>query len=166
MKKFKSKFSVICEETLTRYQQSGFLCGDYVSFKKDATSHEFFKKADKGLQAQIKDIIESGDLCRISLLKSGKSETFKGPVQAANISTKDGWADIIHEYGPGRFDGTMSVPLYMIEKIDIEGDMNGYPQYSDRIKRQNRTDGKPAEVVDMTNAKDVNRNLPTTNTKL
>jgi len=166
MKNFDSKFQTVCEETLYRYQQGGFLRGDYVTIKKDALGHEAIKKMSEPLRAIIEAAMKNDTKYRISYIKSGRSEAPSGPVDAPNIASCSMWADIILEYAPGMWKEPLTLPLEILEKVVIEGEMNMYPQYSDDIKRPNDLSNDQAKSVDQTKGGDTNRTLAKSNTKL
>jgi hypothetical protein len=87
MKEFTGEFERIHEETLYRYQQGGFLRGDYAKIKKDALKHESVKGLSEQMKCILQDAINKGTMLRVSYIKSGATESFSGPVDAANIAT-------------------------------------------------------------------------------
>lgn len=136
MKKFNGKYEKICEETLSRYQQMGFLSGDSVKLKKDALSHDVIKMMSEQVKSLLSTALKEGSSFKISAIKSGKPEAFSGPLGASNIPSCHTWADIYHEYAPGMFNNVLTVPLEILEKVDVEG-ANGYPQYDKKLVRPN-----------------------------
>jgi len=165
MKNFSSNFTQICEETLYRYNQGGFLRGDYVTIKKDALKNDKIEKLSDPMKALLEDAIKKNTRFRISYIKSGRSEAPSGPVDAPNIPSC-AWADVVMEYAPGMWKEPMTLPLEVLEKVELEGEMDGYPQYSDEIKRENDYSTKGASPVDQTMGEDSNRKLASKNTKL
>lgn len=169
MKNFKSQFEVICEETLSTYQQGGFLRGDYVLLKKNTLSCEALKQISEPMKEIIKTAIKNKTRFRISYIKSGAPEAFSGPVDAPNIPSKTMWADVVIEYAPGMWKDPMTLPLSVLEKMDIEGN-NIAPPIPDEIKRSNDKDDTKEETdsvrAKQTKSEDETRKLPTKNTKL
>lgn len=167
MNKFKGKFEIISENALYRFQQGGFLRGDYVRIKKSALSHPAVKDMSEQMRSIIEQAIKGDVNYRVSYIKSGKSEAFSGPVDAANIPCCELWADIVFEYAPGMWKDPMTLPMTTLEKVDVGGEngMEGYAPYSKGIKRNNNEKDNIGEV-EMTKGKDANRNLTKKNIKL
>ena len=172
MNKFKGKFENLHEETLYRYQQGGFLRGDYVRIKADALKNESTSQFSGQLKAIIQDAIRNDTMLRVSYIKSGQSEAFSGPVDAANIPSAELWADCYQEHAPGMWHNIMTLPMNILEKIEIEG-ANGFPPYDKKLVRPNtkEPDGADEELKKQTQgggeAGDVkNRQTPKKNTKL
>ncbi len=167
MNKFTGKFEQIHEETLFRYQQGGFLRGDYAKIKKTAFTHESVKQFSDQLKNTLQDAIKNETMFRVSYIKPGQSESFSGPVDAANIPSKELWADCYVEYAPGMWNNVITIPLGVLEKVEVEG-MNGFPEYNKNLVRPNTEEpGKPdKEMKDQTKGDDENRKLTKKNTKL
>lgn len=167
MDTFTGKFERIHEQTLFRHQQGGFLGGDYVKIKKGALRHESVETFSDQLKDRIQDAIQNDTLLRVSYIKSGKSEAFNGPVDASNIPSCELWADCYVEHAPGMWHNVMTLPVSVLEKIEVE-EANGYPQYNKKLIRPNNEDpGAPdKELKKQTMGGDDNRMLAKKNTKL
>jgi hypothetical protein len=167
MNKFRGKFEAIHEETLYRYQQGGFLTGDYAKVKKDALKSDKIEKLSEQMKAILHDAIKNETVLRISYIKSGQSEAFSGPVDASNIPSSELWADCYVEYAPGMWHSVMTLPLGILEKIQIEG-AEGYAPYNKDLVRPNIDEPGAAskELKAQTKGDDENRKLAKTNTKL
>lgn len=165
MKNFKGKYEQLMEQTLYRYQQGGFLRGDYVKLKEDAFNNPIVKQMSDQVKELLRQYIESGVHFRVSYIKSGQSEAFNGPVDAANVPAAPLWADIVVEYAPGMWKDPFTLPLEVLEKVDISP-AEGYAQYPDSIKRKTDFSNDEAEEVDQTMGKDENRKLHNTNKKI
>lgn len=165
MKKFSGKYEQICEETLYRYQQSGFLCGDYVRIKKDALKHPMVESMSDQVRDIIKSAIKNETVLRISYIKSSNSEAPNGPIGAPNVPGCI-WADIIFEYAPGMWKDPMTLPLAIVQKVVKESDAEGYIPYNDELIRPNDNSNKGASKDSQTKVTDTNRNLTTKNVKL
>jgi hypothetical protein len=172
MNKFKGKFEELHEETLYRHQQGGFLRGDYVRIKKDALQNEGVKDLSDQLKAIIQDTIKNDIVLRVSYIKSGQSEAFSGPVDAANIPAPELWADCYIEHGPGMWHSVMTLPMGILEKIEIEG-ANGFAPYNKNLVRPN-TEEPNADASELKNrtlgggeaGSEKDRENPKKNTKL
>jgi hypothetical protein len=145
MNKFSGKYEKLHEETLYRHQQGGFLRGDYVRIKSDALKNESTAQFSDQLKAIIQDAINNDTMLRVSYIKSGQSEAFSGPVDAANVPSANLWADCYVEHGPGMWHNIMTLPMAILEKIEIEG-ANGFPPYNKNLVRPN-TDEPDANAV-------------------
>lgn len=167
MNKFTGRFEKLHEETLYRHQQGGFLRGDYAKIKKDALKNESAEQFSSQLKAIIHDAIQNETMLRISYIKSGKSESFSGPVDAANIPSCELWADCYVEYAPGMWNNVMTLPLAVLEKIEVEG-AEGYAPYNKNLVRPNTKEPDKAdkEMKDQTMGDDESRQLAKKNTKL
>lgn len=167
MNKFTGKFERIHEETLYRYQQGGFLRGDYAKVKKDALKSESIAGLSDQMKGLLQDAIKNGTMLRISYIKSGQSEAYSGPVDAANIPQAELWADTYVEYAPGMWHSVMTLPLSILEKIEVDG-ANGFAQYDKNLVRPNTDEPGAAskELKDQTKGDDEHRKLTKTNTTL
>lgn len=175
MKNFHGKYETICEAALGRYNMNGFLAGEYVKIKKDALKGEHAKSFTKQMQSMIESIQKSDVVLRISYIKSSASEAMNGPVGAPNVPGCL-WADVVVEYAPGMWKDPMTLPLSMLEKVELDSEsstgdtgMSGYAQYSPSILRPDHTQIKPVEVKATNNREttsDEDHNLTKKNTKL
>ncbi len=167
MNKFTGKFEKLHEETLYRHQQGGFLRGDYAKIKKGALKDERVAHFSEQLKSIIQDAIKNETTLRVSYIKSGRSEAFSGPVDAANIPSCELWADCYEEYAPGMWNNIMTLPLSILEKIEMEG-AEGYAPYNKKLVRPNaEAPGKEDNVLkDQTKGDDENRKMSKKNTKL
>ena len=168
MNKFKGKCLTLLENTLNRYQQGGFLAGDYVKIKKNALKSEMVDKMSDAMKNMIKVAMKENTHLRVSYIKSTAAEAMNGPINAANIPGCL-WADIVFEYAPGMWKDPMTVPVEILEKIEMDGDMTGYAPYKQNIKRPNNEIRTPVEVKNTNNADkevSITHNLTVKNTKL
>lgn len=167
MDKFTGKFEKLHEETLYRYQQGGLLRGDYVKIKKDAPKNEIFEKFSDQMKGVLLDAIKNETVLRVSYIKSGRSEAFSGPVDAANIPSCELWADCYVEYAPGMWNNVMTIPLSIMEKIELEG-AEGYAPYNKNLIRPNTDEPKDSnkELKAQTQGDEEHRKLAKKNTKL
>ena len=120
-----SKFDVLLDEELERYQQGGFLIGDRVKFKKDVLKHQYVSTRAQSFIDLIKACMEpTFDLnLRIGALKSiypSSSTNF----QAGNVAPDGVFADIYIEYAPGLYRNPITIPVEVIE-IAMDGNERG-----------------------------------------
>jgi hypothetical protein len=167
MNKFTGKFEKLHEETLYRYQQGGFLRGDYVKIKKDALKNESIGQFSDQMKSIIQDAIKNETTLRVSYIKSGRTESYSGPVDAANIPSCTLWADCYVEHAPGMWHNVMTIPLSILEKIEVEG-ANGFAPYDKNLVRPNtdEPDRMDKELKSQTLGDDENRKNAKKNTKL
>ena len=167
MNKFTGKFEKLHEETLYRYQQGGFLRGDYVKIKKDALKNESIGQFSDQMKSILQDAIKNETTLRVSYIKSGRTESYSGPVDAANIPSCTLWADCYVEHAPGMWHNVMTIPLSILEKIEVEG-ANGFAPYDKNLVRPNtdEPDRMDKELKSQTLGDDENRKNAKKNTKL
>jgi hypothetical protein len=139
-----TKFDVIYENVLERYQQGGFLIGDRVRFKKNVLSMEFFKNKGQNFIDIVKACMDPNfDLnLRVSALKSiypTTSQNYRGGTESPDAI----FADIIIEYAPGLYRNPMTVP---IEALEIQDDGINRGPIPDSLKRKSKITIKPEEV--------------------
>lgn len=167
MNKFTGKFEKLHEDTLYRHQQAGFLRGDYVKIKKDALKNEMLSQISEQMKNIINDAIKGETVLRVSYIKSGNSEAMNGPIGAPNVPSCKLWADCYVEHAPGMWHNVMTLPLEILEKIEVEG-ANGYAPYNKNLIRPNTKEPERSdkELKDQTKGDDENRQLAKKNTKL
>lgn len=140
----KSKFDLIVEGALTRYQGTSFLVGDRVKFIEAFLHHEWAKKQPEVKLERLKQLIESGDNIRVSAIKTIRPTT----AQTGHFEMVDDfYIDIIREKAPGLF---MPQEVYTIpqELIELQED---YPNLAGKTPdsqiKEDPTQIKPTEVV-------------------
>jgi hypothetical protein len=115
MKLQQSKFNVLLEYSLNRYQLGGFLVGDVVTIKPTALKHK--EIIDRG--QTFKDILESKiknkDLLRVAAVKSIRPDITGRP---NNSGVADFYVDVFEEYAPGLFHNVMTLPAEVLEVHD------------------------------------------------
>jgi hypothetical protein len=139
-----TKFDVLYENVLERYQQGGFLIGDRVRFKKNVLSMELFKGKGQNFIDIVKACMDpSFDLnLRVSALKSiypTTSQNYRGGTESPDAI----FADVIIEYAPGLYRNPMTVP---IEALEIQDDGINRGPVPDSLKRKSKINIKPEEV--------------------
>ena len=139
-----TKFDVLYENVLERYQQGGFLIGDRVRFKKNVLSMEFFKSKGQNFIDIVKACMDpSFDLnLRVSALKSiypTTSQNYRGGTESPDAI----FADVIIEYAPGLYRNPMTVP---IESLDLQDDGINRGPVPDSLKRKSKINIKPEET--------------------
>lgn len=168
MRNFSGKFEQICETALTRFQQRGFLLGDYIKFRKDALKQDCVKGMSDQLKSIIDACIKNDTVLKISDVKSPNAEAPSGPVGAANVPGCL-WADVYVEHAPGMFSNVMTIPLSIVDKIYPENEAEGYRPYDKKLIRKNKTDNNTDRDTlrkQQTMVDDETRKTPTKNTKL
>jgi len=148
MNKFNGKFELVYEQTLGRYQQGGFLTGDYVKIKADALKHKNLQDITEEFKELIKSLRKRDIPLRISFIKTrGGSGSSNGVVGGADAPT-DFFADVSVEHGPGMWDRPITLPIGVLSKVELD-EFNGYPPVSDEIVYPDRTQIKPEKVSDV-----------------
>jgi hypothetical protein len=134
-----SKFDLVLENELTRYQMGGFLVGDRIRFKKDALKHEYIANRAKSFQDLIASCMEpTFDLnLRIGALKSIYPSSATN-FQSGYVNPDGVFADIYIEYAPGLYRNPTTVPLEVLELVD-DGLQRG--PIPDSLRRPNNVHG-------------------------
>jgi len=139
-----TKFDVLFENLLERYQQGGFLIGDRVRFKKDALSSDFMKNKGQNFIDVVKSCMDPNfDLnLRISAIKSvypTTTQNYRGGTESPDRI----YADVIVEYAPGLYRTPMTVP---IEILELQDDGINTGPVPDSVKRKSKITIKPEPI--------------------
>lgn len=139
-----TKFDVLFENMLERFQQGGYLIGDRVRFKKDVLKMDYFKNKGSNFLDVVKACMDPNfDLnLRISAIKSTRpttSQNYRGGTE----SPDDIYADVIIEYAPGLYRNPMTVPISALELQDDGINRGPIP---DSIKRKSKINIKPEKT--------------------
>ena len=158
-----TKFDVLFENLLERYQQGGFIIGDRVRFKKDALNSEFMKSKGQNFIDIVKSCMDPNfDLnLRISAIKSiypTTTQNYRGGTESPDKI----YADIIVEYAPGLYRTPMTVP---IEILELQDDGINTGPVPDSVKRKSKINIKP-EAVKAEQKADFDINLQNKNVQL
>lgn len=141
MKLENSKFAILCEDVLNRYQTGGLLSGDFVKFRKGALNNPAFKDLDSTFKEMIKEMMESDLNLKVGAVKTSR------PVSQYNMNnTIYGYSvDIVQEYAPGLYKNPMTVPMEVLERVDTGANLAPIPDSLRRKDRENFTP-EPAPV--------------------
>jgi hypothetical protein len=158
-----TKFDVLFENLLERYQQGGLIIGDRIRFKKDALSHEFFKGKGQNFLDIVKSCMDPGfDLnLRVSAVKSiypTTTQNYRGGTESPDKI----YADVIVEYAPGLYRTPMTVP---IEVLELQDDGINTGPVPDSVRRKSKINIKP-EKVEAEQKADFDINLQNKNVQL
>ena len=139
-----TKFDVLFEKLLERYQQGGFIIGDRVRFKKDALKSDFMKDKGQNFIDIVKSCMDPNfDLnLRISAIKSiypTTTQNYRGGTESPDSI----YADVIVEYAPGLYRTPMTVP---IEILELQDDGINTGPVPDSVKRKSKIEIKPKDV--------------------
>ena len=139
-----TKFTVLYENMLERYQQGGFILGDRVKFKKDCLNMDFFKTKGQSFIDIVKSCMAPGfDLnLRIGAIKSTRPTTTQN-YRGGSESPDDQYADVYIEYAPGLYRNPMTVPIGALELQDDGINTGPVP---DSVKRKSKINIKPEDV--------------------
>jgi hypothetical protein len=158
-----TKFDVLYENVLERYQQGGFLIGDRVRFRKDVLKMDFFKNKGQNFLDVVRACMDpSFDLnLRVSALKSvypTTSQNYRGGTESPDSI----FADVIIEYAPGLYRNPMTVP---IEALELQDDGINRGTIPDSLKRKSKINIKP-EKIEAEQSADFDINLQNKNVQL
>lgn len=169
MKKFSGKYEMLAEVALTRYQQSGFLIGDYVRIKKNALNNEKIKGMSDQYKDRIKQFQNSDVNLRICAVKNKYPDSSFGVVGSPDMPI-DSFVDVVQEISLANWVNPMTIPMDAVELVETEF----YAPIPDSVKRPSpeptEFDDKGVAKGDM-GAEEATRmskelNLATKNTKL
>jgi hypothetical protein len=158
-----TKFDVLYEGLLERYQQGGFIIGDRVRFKKDALNSDFMKSKGQNFIDIVKSCMDPGfDLnLRISAIKSiypTTTQNYRGGTESPDKI----YADVIVEYAPGLYRTPMTVP---IEILELQDDGINTGPVPDSVRRKSKINIKP-EKTEAEQSADFDINLQNKNVQL
>jgi hypothetical protein len=151
-----SKFDVIYEETVMRFQSGGLLEGDFVKVLPSYKNNPKLKGKAGSYFDRLDYVIKSGLPIKVSSIKAERAEVSNGVVGAVDAPTGY-WVDIVSEHAPGMWANVVTVPIEILEKIEVGNNFS--PGIPDAIVRKDTTDIKGHEVQQA----DPNRNLPQVN---
>lgn len=160
IKDFNSKFSVLAENFITRFQSGGILTGDIVKFRKDVLKNKYFAEKGENVKEAIRNAMETDLNLRVSAVKSTRVNStgnYDGGFGHGTDSPDNLYLDIVVEYSPGLWRDPMTVPLEVVERVDTGVNMAPIP---DSLKRDSEST-KPEDV----DVNDENRKTPTKDTK-
>lgn len=114
-----SKFNVLLEKELERYQSGGFFVGDRVRFKQDCLKHPYISNSAESYRNIISSCCEPGfDLnLRVGAIKSIYPTTTQN-YQGGSEAPAGVFLDVYIEYAPGLYRNPMTVPLEVLEVIN------------------------------------------------
>jgi hypothetical protein len=137
----KKKFLKLCNEMYERHTRGGFLYGDYVKFKDDATSHEEYKALSDNIKELISDMQKSGLHIRVVGINDLDNTRYPG-----NSGTSNGKVvlNIALDNGGGRYTHHCTVPSCCLAPI-TDFYPNVAPPLSDKLVRPNGTIITPVE---------------------
>lgn len=138
-----SKFDLIIESALRRYQGVNFLIGDRVKLKDDYTNHDWWKSQPALKIERIKGLIESGDNIRVSAVKAIRPAT----ADSGHFQDVDGfYVDIVREAAPGLMmsNEIYTLPDFLLELQDDGINLAG--ETPDGQRREDTTNIKPEEI--------------------
>lgn len=136
-----NKYKTLIESAMQRFTSGGFLTGDLVKLKNNATTSEWAKKQPSNLLDKIKEFAETDKHIRVSAVKALRPAV-SGSVQPHN-QVDDFYCDIVMEEAPGLYHQFITLPAELLEYQ--EHDIN-LPELPDSLKGKDSTDGKLEEV--------------------
>jgi hypothetical protein len=158
-----TKFDIMYENLLERYQQGGLIIGDRVRFREDCLKLDFFKGKAQGFIDLVKSCMASGfDLnLRVSAIKSiypTTTQNYRGGTESPDKI----FADVIIEYAPGLYRTPMTVP---IEALELQDDGINTGPVPDSLRRKSKIQIKP-EAQKAESSADFDINLQNKNVQI
>lgn len=161
MKLQESKFNVLLEYSLNRYQMGGFLIGDVVVIKPSALKHAEIINRGQTFKDLLEAKIKEQCLMRVAAIKSIRQDIAGRP---HNSGAADYYIDVFEEYAPGLYHNVMTLPASVLEVKDYG--INMPPAAG--MRRQSKSEAKPTEIDNSNDlgTKPKDSSLPKHNTKL
>jgi len=154
----KTKTMQIMEQALERFQQGGFINGDYVKVNKKITNSPFYKNLPDQTKDYIQSCIDTDLNLRISALSNHKPGVM--PLLGADASghAAESWvADIFIEYAPGLYKNPLTIPVEFLSLVKSAVDGFGTIETPDSLKK--KTEVHSPEKIKK-------QELPVSNTKI
>jgi len=156
--KFESTFSRLAEQATERFQQGGYINGDYVRLSKSIKTSQHYKGLPKQTQEKIDGILASDLHLRVSAIKSIRPAGYSN--DGSPNAAADYFVDVVQEYAPGLYKDPLTLPICCIELVDTADAMGRMPPPDSQVYKANI---HGAEEV---TTKDDDRSLPKKNTKI
>jgi hypothetical protein len=147
-KDFKSKFSILCEEATTRFNQSGVLVGDYCVIKPEILKSEFLKNKPSIFADKIKEKIKSDLPLKIASVKSSRPESSNDLVAGAGNAFIGTFVDVITCMTPATWVDPITLPVEFIDVVIPDG-QNWSPANPESWKRRDDSQIEPIPVKDV-----------------
>lgn len=113
----KSKYLELLENTLTRYQRSGFLVGDYIKIHDNYKSKRCYSKLSDEMKVRIDELAAVGANMHLRVVAIKNKYPSDQPGNEYNTSGKV-VLDIGVDYGGGRFYSVTTIPSTIATVID------------------------------------------------
>ena len=156
--KFKSKFEALSEQAIERYQQGGYINGDYIKFSSKYKSSDFYKKAGEHVQAMIDEFAESDLNIRVSAVKAIRPAI--APVDGGMNAADGFYLDVSQELAPGLYPRHITVPSEIVQMVDTPDAMGRVSAPDSQVYKANIHGAEEVETSD------ADRSNPKKNTKL
>ena len=155
---FDSKFSRLTEQAVTRFEQGGYINGDYVKLRSNYKSSPFYKEAADHVKAKIDELAETDLNIRISGVKSIRNNM--APV-VGNQNAPGGYhVDLAIEIAPGLYPSHVTVPVEIVELVDTADAMGRVSPPESQVYKNNVHGAEEVETTD------IDRSNPKQDTKL
>tara|TARA_Y100000310_G_C20652718_1_gene800331 strand:+ start:292 stop:858 length:567 start_codon:yes stop_codon:yes gene_type:complete len=167
-----SKFDMIIESSMRRYNQNTLIVGDRIKFVDNYKNHEWFRKQAALKLERLEEMINSGDNLRISAVKTVRPQT----AESGHFEIVDAfYYDVVREAAPGFYSQVFTVPQDLVEWLDDYPNLSG--ETPDGQKRSDTSNIKP-ELIDgtgddanlslkrQTRCDHPDKDMPTTNTSM
>tara|TARA_Y100000401_G_C8319059_1_gene224161 strand:+ start:1109 stop:1609 length:501 start_codon:yes stop_codon:yes gene_type:complete len=116
-----SKFDTLFEAQIGRFIKSGPIAGDYIKFKSDLKTSDWYKSLDEARKSYVDNIItisEEGKPVMLSTIKKAVYET-------ETTDSDKQLADIAVEISPGFYAEKLTIPLELLEFDISSADARG-----------------------------------------
>lgn len=170
----KSKFDLIVENALHRFQRTEFLVGDLVTLTDGWDRDEWVKRQSEGTIEHVRNIIDSKHHLRVAGIRGLHNDGYSA---MGNSETPDfHYVELVEELSPGRYSNFVTVPVHLVKRVELEGNNVTAPMPDDMVRDSTahiapeevsaELNDDPMGAVKQTGVKDGDKSLPDKNVTL
>ncbi len=167
--KEKSQFNNLSENWTYRYQNGGVAVGDFIKINKKALTNPVIKTRPEQFLNLIKSLMNSDIPLKIACVHTPNKATSSNEGYLGT-GALEFTVDVVQEPAPGLFVNPITLPLDVVDIIDVG--IAWSPDHPESIKYKNKEKIKPevvkiedGESAKQTLSQDVNRKTTNKNTK-
>lgn len=138
---FEDKFTKIFESNFNRFQGGGLLAGDVVKFIDNAINDKWFDGQTSTIKDKVQEILNTDLNLRVASVKALRPAADGGAQQ--DQQTDNFYCDVALERAPGLYTDIMTIPVHLIQVVDLEGNLAPIP---DSLRADDQSHIEPREV--------------------
>ena len=130
-----SEFDIILENALHRYQRTEFLVGDLIKLVDSWDSDDWVKRQSGGQIDKVREIVGSGHHLRVAGIRGLYND---GSNAHGNQDSADyHYIELVEELAPGRYSNFVTLPVHLIQRVELEGNNVTRPMPDDMVHKSN-----------------------------